>query len=210
MRLILVRHGDAHAGLFDVIAGPRGCRGLTELGRRQAELLRDHLSGPGRIEATVLIASELTRAIETARIIAPALGMDRVHLDCDLCEVHTGEADGKEWSEYASRYGAFNMLAEPDRQFAPGGDSWNSFNERVHRMLLRLASDFPKDTVVAVCHAGVIAASLAVLLSIPRTDSVARLLPTNTGLTEWEYDASGARWTLRCYNNATHLTPAAT
>jgi hypothetical protein len=29
------------------------------------------------------------------------------------------------------RYGSFNMEAEPDRVFAPEGESWNSFNERV-------------------------------------------------------------------------------
>src|SRR5690606_22765453 len=124
MRLILVRHGDAHAGLHGTIAGRRGCAGLTDLGRAQAAALRDHLSETGRLRPDVLLASELPRAVETAGIIAPGLGFDEFGQDCDLCEVHTGEADGLDWSEYATRYGSLDMAAEPDRVFAPGGESW--------------------------------------------------------------------------------------
>jgi probable phosphoglycerate mutase len=130
MRLILVRHGEAYAGLHGTIAGPRGCAGLTDHGRRQAEALRDHLLvDPGHLSADILVASVLPRAIETAQIIAPGLGFEEFAQDCDLCEVHTGEADGTDWADYAERFGTLDMLAEPDRLFAPGGDSWNSFHE---------------------------------------------------------------------------------
>jgi len=76
VRLVLVRHGDAHAGFGGVISGRTGCLGLTDLGRRQAEALRDHLESSGRVHADVLLASELPRAIETASIIAPGLGFE--------------------------------------------------------------------------------------------------------------------------------------
>src|SRR5262245_19609065 len=102
MRHVLVRHGDAHAGLHGVVPGPLGCAGLTDLGRRQAEALRDHLFETGHLRADVLVSSVLPRAVETARIIAPGLGFDEFTQDCGLCEVHTGEADGVAWSEYAS------------------------------------------------------------------------------------------------------------
>jgi broad specificity phosphatase PhoE len=209
MRLILVRHGEAYAGLHGVIAGPRGCAGLTPLGRRQAELLRDHLSDSGRLHADVLVASVLPRAIETAQIIAPGLGFDEFAKDCDLCEVHTGEADGVPWSDYAARYGALDMVADPDRVFAPGGESWNSFHERVRRTLDRLARDHVDQTVVAVCHAGVIMASIRSILGIPHPGTGARLQPTNTGLTEWEYEPLLDRWTLHTFNDASHLLEGA-
>jgi len=205
MRLILVRHGDAHAGFHGNIAGRLGCEGLTDLGRRQAELLRDHLAASGHLKADVLLASELPRAIETARIIAPALGFDDVRQDCDLCEVHTGEADGLPWAEYAGKYGTLDMNTEPDRAFAPGGDSWTSFHERVSRTMERLAREHVDQTVVAVCHAGVIMASLREILGIAHPGTGARLVPTNTGLTEWEHDATSELWTLRSYNDASHL-----
>ena len=205
MRLVLVRHGEAHAGFHGVIAGPTGCSGLTAHGRRQAEALRDELLRTGEIDADVLVASEIPRAIETAQIIAPGLGFEEFARDCDLCEVHTGEADGLPWSEYPERYGALDMTAEPDREFAPGGESWNGFHERVERTMRRLASEHRGLTVVAVCHAGVIMASMRTLLGIEHPGTGARLQPSNTGLTVWEHEEDGDRWTLHTFNQATHL-----
>jgi broad specificity phosphatase PhoE len=204
MRLILVRHGDAHAGFSGVIGGQTGCAGLTDLGRRQAGALRDHLAATGRVRADVLLVSVIPRAIETAQIIAPALGLEIAGHECDLCEVHTGEADGLAWEEYTVRYGSFDMEAEPDRVFAPEGESWNTFHDRVQRLLGRLAADHVDQTVVAVCHAGVIMASMRILLGI-RDGTLTQLRPTNTGLTEWEHDPSLDRWTLHSFNETSHL-----
>jgi probable phosphoglycerate mutase len=155
--------------------------------------------------ADVLLASVLPRAIETASIIAPGLGLDTFGRECDLCEVHTGEADGLEWTEYATRYGSFDMEAEPDRVFAPLGESLNSFHQRVRGMLQRVAGEYEGQTVVAVCHAGVIMASVRLLLGVSGLETGAQLRPSNTGLTEWEYDPSLERWTLHSFNEATHL-----
>jgi probable phosphoglycerate mutase len=204
-RLILVRHGDAHAGFSGVIGGPRGCTGLTSLGRRQADALRQYLAESSRLRADVLLTSTLPRAVETANIIAPALQLQILRQDCDLCEVHTGEADGLEWTEYAVRYGTFDMATEPDRVFAPGGDSWASFHQRVRRILLRIADEFAGKTVVAVCHAGVITASMRVLFDIPHPGTGTQVRPTNTGLTEWEHDPAVKRWTLHSFNEREHL-----
>ena len=66
MRLFLVRHGHAYAGFQGIIGGPRGCAGLTDLGRRQAAALRDHLAVSGRVRADVLLSSIIPRAIESA------------------------------------------------------------------------------------------------------------------------------------------------
>lgn len=186
-----------------MIGGAAGCGGLTPLGRRQAEALRDHLATSGRVKADRLLVSVIPRAIETAQIIAPALGLEIASHDCDLCEVHTGEADGLAWEEYTARYGSFDMEAEPDRVFAPEGDSWNSFHQRVSGLLQRLAADHPDETVVAVCHAGVIMASMRCLLGIDPDGT--RLRPTNTGLTEWEHDPVLDRWSLHSFNETGHL-----
>src|SRR4051794_21025358 len=207
MRLVLVRHGDAHAGFQGVIGGPRGCTGLTDRGREQAAALRDFLAVSGRVRADVLLSSVIPRAIETAEIIAPGLGIETFARECDLCEVHTGAADGLEWAEWGVRYGAFDMEADPDRVFAPEGESWNSFHARVRQMLERLAGEYAGRTVVAVCHGGVIMASVRLLLGIPWTGAGARLQVTNTGLTPWEWDPGAGRWTLHAFNETAHLPP---
>jgi broad specificity phosphatase PhoE len=205
MRLILVRHGEAHAGFHGAIAGPTGCRGLTPHGRRQAEALGKHLGDTGRLRPDVLLSSILPRAIETAELIAPGLGRGIDAQQCDLCEVHTGEADGMQWSDYNDRYGSLDMEAEPDREFAPGGESWNGFHARVRGALDRIAREHAGRTVVAACHAGVIMASVRNLLSIPHLATGTQLRPTNTGLTEWEHDPERDRWTLHYFNDASHL-----
>jgi broad specificity phosphatase PhoE len=188
-----------------VISGPRGCRGLTELGRRQAVALLDHLADTGRIHADVLLTSSLPRAIETANIIAPALGVEEIRTRCSLCEVHTGDADGLLWTEYTTRYGSFDMETEPERVFAPGGESWMTFHQRVQEMCVQLCAEFAGRSVVAVCHAGVITASIRMLFGIPHPGTGTRLQPTNTGMTEWGYQEEARRWTLRSFNEQSHL-----
>ena len=205
MRLLLVRHGDAHAGFFGVIGGERGCTGLTPLGRAQAGALRDRFGAAEDFRADVLLASTLPRAIETASIIAPGLGLELGDQDRDLCEVGVGDADGLTWTEYGDRYGSFDMEAEPDRVFAPEGDSWNSFHERVESVLHKIAREREGQKVVAVCHAGVIMASMRVLLGIPHPGPAARMRPTNTGVTVWEHDEATDQWSLHVFNDASHL-----
>ena len=75
--------------------------------------------------------------------------------------------------------------------------------------LQRLADDHVDKTVVAVCHAGVIMASVRALFAIPHPGTGARLQPTNTGLTEWEYEPEIDRWTLHTFNDISHLRDTA-
>jgi len=203
MKLTLVRHGDAHAGFSGPISGPAGCRGLTDLGRDQAALLRERMATE-HVAPDVVLASELPRAIETADLVAPGfVSPVTIMIDCDLCEVHTGDADGTDWSDYGSTFGAFDMIEEPDRRFAPNGDSWNSFHERVEQFLQRSAEHFDGRHVVAFTSAGVIAAALRLQFGGPFRAGP-RLIPLNTSLTQWDHDAV-TDWTLRVYNDATHL-----
>ena len=69
MRVTLVRHGDAVAGFSGIVGGERGCAGLTELGRRQAEALRDHLASSERLVADALTT---VRAMSTGRVLLRA------------------------------------------------------------------------------------------------------------------------------------------
>ena len=48
-RLVLVRHAESMATVRRIVGGPRSCTGLSELGRRQAEALRDRLARTGEV-----------------------------------------------------------------------------------------------------------------------------------------------------------------
>src|SRR4051812_44587030 len=103
-RLVIVRHGEAQCAVDSLVGGPKGCTGLSDEGRRQCEALRDRLIRTGELaETDVVLTSVLPRAIETAAIIAPGLGKSaeiQAKQDCDLCELHPGEADAMTWDEY--------------------------------------------------------------------------------------------------------------
>jgi broad specificity phosphatase PhoE len=90
-RLILVRHGQTRSnvhGLLDTdLPGP----GLTALGRQQAAALVDTL-GAERIDRVV--ASPLTRTVETATPLAAARGLD-LTTDPGLREVRAGDLEGR-------------------------------------------------------------------------------------------------------------------
>ena len=222
-RLVLIRHGEAVCNVSGVCGGPQGCEGLTDLGRRQVEDLRDRLLATGELQgADALYASVLPRAVETAELVAPALGPtgSRVRpgppplvvTDCGLCELHPGEADGLNWAEFTERFDLIDWDEDPDQPIAPGGESWTGFVGRVADALDRLVGGHPGQLVVAACHAGVVEASLLAKLPVEGGVAGARLgLQTrHASMTTWEIH--GGRWHLLGYNDTarSHVTaPAA-
>jgi probable phosphoglycerate mutase len=202
-RLLLIRHGESQVTVDQVVGGHRGCTGLSPLGRKQAELLRERLARTGEVpDPAALYASVLPRAIETAEIIAPALGDLPVQQDCGVCEVHPGEADGLTWQEFSDRFGV-PAPGEHYRPWAPGAESWSSFVARVGVTILDLVERHAGQTVVVACHGGVIDAAFVVLGGLPVRRPFDTFV-TNTAITEWAEAPSG-RWALLRYNDAAHL-----
>ena len=207
-KLLFVRHGRAVVNESGIIVGPKTCSGLTELGRRQAEALRDRLiEHPRAIDA--VLTSVLPRAIETAQILAPALGGSVATEHCDLCELHPGEADGLSWGEWFTQYG-FDPRVEVRRELAPGGESLVSFAHRARTAVERVADEHAGTSVALVVHGGVIVAATLHLLGFDEDvlDSPERALwlePENSSLTEWHRDDASGRWTMIRFNDAAHL-----
>ena len=155
-RLVLVRHGEAQAHVDKILAGERSCRGLSDLGRRQAAALRDRLKRTGELGTVdALYASTLLRAVETAQILAPALGDLEVRLERNLREFDPGEADGLTWEEFEQRYPPPDRW-DPHSSRTPTSESWAMFGERVEEALARLIEAHEGETVVVACHGGVI------------------------------------------------------
>ena len=211
-RLILVRHGEAQCHVDQVVGGTRGCTGLSDTGRRQAEALRRRLARTGELAGTdVLYASTLPRAVETAEAIAEAVGAATLKQDQDLCELHPGEADGITWEEFRERYEYPGTGGDLYRPMAPGAESWALFSARVGSVLARLAESHQGQTVVVVCHGGVIECSLRALGELPLAPRFLVRIE-NTSLTEWERppaDQGERRWTLVRFNDAAHLSDLA-
>jgi probable phosphoglycerate mutase len=208
--LVLIRHGEAQVHVDGILGGERSCSGLSTRGRQQATALRDRLKATGELDdVDVLYASTLPRAVETAEIIAPALGHPELRLDRELREFDPGEADGLTWEEYEARY-PIPEVRDPHLRRAPGGESWAEFGERVERALGRVVEAHVDQTVVIACHGGVIEHAfhlwgLSVLNGL-------HLDVENTGITEflwgnpWPWHAPNPpSWRLVRHNDAAHL-----
>lgn len=204
MRLLLIRHGESEHSKRRLIAGAASCLGLTDEGRVQARMLADRLAATGEQGAVdALLHSPVLRARQTAEIVAEALPGLALAEEPGLAEVLPGAADGMVWPDYVATHGAFDMVAEPDRPFAPGGESWLQFMARVGATLNGLAERFAGRTVIGVSHGGFVMASLLALFAIPRPGTGARLDPAFASITEWSHGSGG--WRLVRYNDAAHL-----
>lgn len=205
--LILIRHAQSHANVNPVVAGMRGDLGLTDIGRRQAELLRDRLRSEQRT-ADVLYASTLPRAQETARYVAEAIGLPIKDED-DLQELRVGAADGMSNDDWSARWPGLreSVAANPFQEFAPGGESWATFLARVGSALTSLVTRHPDQRVVAVTHGGVIHASFAAAFGLGPTAPQVRINPENTSINQWAYHPEPGQpcWTLQSFNDAWHL-----
>lgn len=203
-RIVFVRHGEAHCNEQGIVGGPLGCGGLTSRGETQARALRDRLLASREFDdAVALYTSVLPRALQTAAIIAPGLPATlRAVSDCDLCELHPGEADGLTWDEMIATFGGPDWDSDPHQPFAPGGESWIDFYERCERVLAMITERHRGDRVVLVVHGGVIEQAMKIL---ERKDPALRLgLRTeHCSLTEIEFDGETRR--LLRYNDRAPL-----
>lgn len=185
-RIVLVRHGESRAQELGFLGGHDGCKGLSDRGREQATALRDRLQATGEIAgASALYASLMPRAVETAEIIAPALGGLEIRPECHFCEGHPGEADGLSWAELDERYPSDGWTADTRR--APGWETWREMAARVSAGLAWLVDRHPGETIVVACHGGVVVHSMLHYLALDDATIGDRawISPDNTSLTEW-------------------------
>lgn len=154
---LLIRHAESAwnaAGRWQGQADPP----LTARGRRQAERLAQALAGEG-IE--LLVASDLTRARETAGVVGAALGIEPV-TDPRFRELDVGSWTGlcreeieRRDPERLARFDAGDVDVP-----AGGAESRRAIRRRVRRAAARLLAAHPGRRVALVTHLGVIRALL--------------------------------------------------
>lgn len=201
-RLTLIRHADTDDS--DALSRDPS---TSELGDWQASQLAERLSRTGELRcATQLLASDLARCRSTAAFLQPALGAEGLdpQFERSLREMSWGEAEGLSWQAMVKRYG------EPsgkDRPFAPGAESWSTFEQRARSALRSCAQRFPGETSVLICHTGIIEASFIEFGGLHRRSLRFAMAPRNASITTWIglMGREASRWRLEVYNDAAHL-----
>jgi 2,3-bisphosphoglycerate-dependent phosphoglycerate mutase len=203
-RLVLVRHGESKTTVARVIGGHRTCSGLSDLGRQQAERLRDRWAVSDEVTADVLIASQYARARETAEILAPAIGGLSVVEDAGFGEHDPGpDCDGMSFDDYVERFGVGWWEGDPFGISFPGGETVAAFQFRIGQAIRRTIDAYADKTVVVVCHGGVVDAALRLALKAPATGSF-EIHTLNTSITEIHLIKDN-KWRLIRYNDVGHL-----
>jgi len=97
--IYFIRHGESEANERKVFAGQKDDSILTEKGREQARVTAKEIIAEG-IKIDRIITSPLTRAIETAHIIAQEIGFDvsKITKDERIIEYDLGTLSGTPWN----------------------------------------------------------------------------------------------------------------
>lgn len=190
--VVLVRHATSlGAGKF---VGQTD-EPLSGEGRRQLSNLARKLS---KFRFDAIFASDLTRAIDTARPLAEHQKLT-VQKRPGLREMHFGRWQGLSWQQIQRREprAAHLWLKHFPSQSIPGAETFKQFKRRVELELEAIVGANKGRCVLVVTHAGVIRVALGAALGI-KDKNTFRLALDDCAVNIVEHFADGL--TVRCVN----------
>ena len=148
-RLIVIRHGQSKGNCGGFFTGSVNVE-LTDLGRRQAQLVADFLKD---YKIDKVYSSDLDRAYETALPIAEPRGLT-VEKVPGIREINGGKWENMEYNGIGEKYGDdFNVwLTDFGKAVCTGGESVAYLAERVGKAISKIVAENPDRTVAVVCH----------------------------------------------------------
>ena len=158
----LIRHAS-NALVGHTIVGRMPGVQLSPSGRREAEALAQRLEGS---PIRALYSSPLERARATAALIAARLRLELQTAD-ELNEIDYGRWTNRTLADLhdLEAWRRFNIFRSGSR--VPDGETMIEVQGRMLRLIERLCSAYPKETVALVSHGDVIKAILAHYLGVP-------------------------------------------
>ncbi|MBG6107011.1 histidine phosphatase family protein [Frigoribacterium sp. CG_9.8] len=180
MTFAFIRHGQTEWNRQLRLQGSSDIP-LNDTGREQARHAVDALTGT-RWDAVV--SSPLSRARETAQIIADGLGITLGPSYDLLAERHYGDAEGATAEDIAANW--------PDHAY-PGLESLDSVVARGIAALDRIADDYGDRNVVIVCHGTIIRCTLGALAG--------QKLPAIENGSTATFDRLGEGWRVHTVND---------
>jgi broad specificity phosphatase PhoE len=196
MQLILVRHGQTMPQPFFRFEQNRP---LSYRGKRQA-----HLTGAYLQNATVdlLISSNLDRARDTAQIVATYINLP-LEVRPEFGEQDVGHWNGLSIDEVRHHFvGELEAWEQDQFHCRRGGESFTELERRVLAAIQCLSEANREQTVLMVCHTGVIRATLSVLGCLRREVAHTQMIE-HCAITKLMVASSSTQ--LLALNETTHL-----
>lgn len=161
-RLFLVRHGATSATAEDRFSGSSGAE-LSDEGRWQAQRLGERLS---RQRITAVYSSPLSRALDTARIVAAHCHVELFQRD-GLREIGHGHWEGRKREEVEQEFPEEYAAWESDPfTFAPiGGESGVAVLARALPVIREIVTTHTGGQILVVSHKATIRLVLSSLLA---------------------------------------------
>lgn len=149
-KIVLIQHCQSEHHINNMTGGWTDTQ-LTELGRKQAELIGLRLKKDLEGEPYTIYSSDLMRTKQTAEIVAKHLKLNIIE-ERSLREINTGIAAGKT-KDWARKNRNFRISEEFDLDYQEfqGGETWRQFYIRVCEGMKRIW-DFEKENLIIVTH----------------------------------------------------------
>jgi broad specificity phosphatase PhoE len=175
----LLRHGQTDWNIDFRLQGVTDIP-LNETGIGQARLAAEMISAA---DWDLILTSPLSRARDTAKIVADAHGFSDFRVEPLLLERSFGEAEGLGHDEWRAKYADTNSV--------PGGETLVELEARSWRLLESFVENYSGQRILAVSHGALIRKLLGLVSQgeFPREGE--RL--GNASMSIFEHDASGWR-----------------
>jgi broad specificity phosphatase PhoE len=153
-------------------------------------LLAMHLRTP---QFDAAVSSDLSRCVETARIILGEHPNVSLRIDPDLREMAFGEWEGLTWEQIVRNHPrlASDGWSRPKTQHPPGGETFADVVYRVRNALERVREEISAGRVLVVTHAGVLHALLRVILGEAEAEKI-EIRFTPAGISRFALEGAGS------------------
>jgi len=156
--ILLVRHGESRAASaenpFPLVNG-HGDPELHANGHIQAQRVGERLKNE---PISAIYVTNLQRTSQTAAPLCDHLNM-QPRVEANLREVFLGEWEGGVLRMKAAEQDPIYLAMHTQQRWdvIPGGESWQTINDRVMQGLNQMHDNHPDALVVAVVHGGIVA-----------------------------------------------------
>ena len=185
-RFIVVRHGNSLSNIDKTFTGHIDAP-LSKVGLEQAQLVSDYIFNTYKVDR--VFSSDLSRAVDTIKPFAQKANLEIIK-EKELREIFGGEWEGEKFSDLPIKFPKdFKIWQETPGLACPTrGESYKKAQERIVKILTKIADENQGETVAICTHGGLIRALECHALGVPLEQMQQVPFVFNATISIYEYD----------------------